>query len=227
MKRSVILLAAVCLFQLSACSIGQSNTGSDTQSTQEPSSSQSTEPTAAVNHVQGYPAVEVDLDAPAGTFAVAFDASSIHQDGDKITLDLKIYTYETFDAVEVTQLKAGDTITAAGQTLQITEVAEGKNGEFNLNGGYEQNGITLSPDDGGTYRQIRENDAYVYQEIGKVTLPLSEQFELLDNAENANQKLTEKEMANFKDGDIPFTENNTTATVEGGSILQIQRHYTP
>lgn len=227
MKKSVILLAALCLFALSACSVEQSNTGSATGSTGEPAASQSGEPTTAPSTVQGHPAVEVDQNEPTGTFAVAFDASSIHQDGDTITMDLKLYTYETFDAVEVTQLKVGDTIIAAGQTIQITEIEELENGDYNLNGGYEKNGITLAPDDGGTYRQTREDDAYDYQEIGAVTLPLSDQFELLDNAENANRKLTAKEMANLKDGDIPFTEHNTTVTVEGGKILHIDRVYTP
>lgn len=203
MKKSVILWAALCLFALSACSVGQSNPGSDASSTGAPASSQSGEPATATSAVQGRPAVEVDLDNPAGTFAAAFDA------------------------VEVTQLKVGDTLTAAGQTLQITEIEELKNGDYNLNGGYEKNGITLAPDDGGTYRQIREDDAYYYQELGTVTVPLSDQFELVDNAENANQTWTAKDMTQFKDGDIPFTAHNTTVTVESGKILHIHRVYTP
>ena len=134
---------------------------------------------------------------------------------------------ELFDAVEVSQLKAGDTLTAGGQTVKVTEVKERKAGGVTINGGYEKGGITLFPGDGGTYYQVKENDAKTYQEVGTATLPLGDQFELVDNAENANKKLTAQDMTTLKEDSVGFNVNNTTATVENGVITNITRAYMP
>mgnify|MGYP005848639789 CR=1 FL=1 len=136
-------------------------------------------------------------------------------------------TKELFDAVEVSQLKAGDTLTAGGQTVKVTEVKERKAGGVTINGGYEKGGITLFPGDGGTYYQVKENDAKTYVKVGTATLPLSDKFELVDNAENANKKLTAQDMTTLKEDSVGFNVNNTTATVENGVITNITRAYMP
>ena len=159
--------------------------------------------------------------------AVSFTAANVHKDGDKITLTMKFYEQELFDAVEVSQLKAGDTLTAGGQTVKVTEVKERKAGGVTINGGYEKGGITLFPGDGGTYYQVKENDAKTYQEVGTATLPLGDQFELVDNAKNANKKLTAQDMTTLKEDSVGFNVNNTTATVENGVITNITRAYMP
>ncbi len=129
---------------------------------------------------------------------------------------MKVYEQELFDAVEVSQLKAGDTITAGGEEVKITKIEEIKTGGVAINGGYDNGGITLFPGDGGTYYQVKENDAKTYQEVGTATLPLGDKFELLDNAKNDNKKLTAQDMTTLKDDGTSFNVNNTTATVENG-----------
>ena len=114
-----------------------------------------------------------------------------------------------------------------GKTVKVTEVKERKAGGVTINGGYEKGGITLFPGDGGTYYQVKENDAKTYQEIGTATLPLGDQFELVDNAENANKKLTAQDMTTLKEDSVGFNVNNTTATVENGVITNITRAYMP
>ena len=171
----------------------------------------------------------MDLKHPKEGFTapVSFAAAEVKKDGDKITLTMKVYEQELFDAVEVSQLKVGDTLTAGGQTVKVTEVKERKAGGVTINGGYEKGGITLFPGDGGTYYQVKENDAKTYQEVGTATLPLSDKFELVDNAENANKKLTAQDMTTLKEDSIGFNENNTTVTVENGVITNITRAYMP
>ena len=83
------------------------------------------------------------------------------------------------------------------------------------------------PGDGGTYYQVKENDAKTYQEVGTTTLPLGGKFELLDNANNDNKKLTAQDMTTLKDDGASFNVNNTTATVENGVITNITRAYMP
>lgn len=234
MKKLTILVTALCLTALTACSSGQANPSQSAQPNQSAPASQSAEPDQSAEPTTGAKSVKpmatgnfdpknpIDMNT-----AVSFTAANVHKDGDKITLDVTIYEEELFDAVEVTQLKAGDTITADGKEVQVTKVEEIKTGGYAINGGYEEDGITLFPGDGGTFYQVKENDAKTYVKVGTATLPLSDKFELVDNAENANKKLTAQDMTALKDDSIGFNENNTTVTVENGVITNITRAYMP
>lgn len=228
MKKRLILVIALCLTALTACSTNPTSSTQSAQPGQSTSAAQSAEPAAEAKIIKPMSTGNFDPKNPIDmNTAVSFTAANVHKDGDKITLDVTIYEEELFDAVEVTQLKAGDTLTAGGQTVKVTEVKERKAGGVTINGGYEKGGITLFPGDGGTYYQVKENDAKTYQEIGTATLPLGDQFELVDNAENANKKLTAQDMTTLKEDSIGFNENNTTVTVENGVITNITRAYMP
>lgn len=228
MKKRLILVIALCLTALTACSTNPTSSTQSAQPGQSTSAAQSAEPAAEAKIIKPMSTGNFDPKNPIDmNTAVSFTAANVHKDGDKITLDVTIYEEELFDAVEVTQLKAGDTITAGGKEVKVTKVEELKTGGYAINGGYEQGGVTLFPGDGGTYYQVKENDAKTYQEVGTATLPLGDQFELVDNAENANKKLTAQDMTTLKEDSIGFNENNTTVTVENGVITNITRAYMP
>lgn len=222
MKKRLILVIALCLTALTACSTNPTSSTQSAQPGQSTSAAQSAEPAAEAKIIKPMSTGNFDPKNPIDmNTAVSFTAANVHKDGDKITLDVTIYEEELFDAVEVTQLKAGDTITAGGKEVKVTKVEELKTG------GYEQGGVTLFPGDGGTYYQVKENDAKTYVKVGTATLPLSDKFELVDNAENANKKLTAQDMTTLKEDSIGFNENNTTVTVENGVITNITRAYMP
>ena len=223
MKKLTILVTALCLTALTACSTNQAN------SSQPAEPAQSTAPATEAKSIKPTPVANIDLEHPQEGFnaPVSFAAADVKKDGDKITLTMKVYEQELFDAVEVSQLKAGDTITAGGEEVKITKIEEIKTGGVAINGGYDNGGITLFPGDGGTYYQVKENDAKTYQEVGTATLPLGDKFELLDNAKNDNKKLTAQDMTTLKDDGTSFNVNNTTATVENGVITNITRAYMP
>ncbi len=231
MKKLTILVTALCLTALTACSTNPTSSAQSAQPNQSTSAAQSAEPAAQAKNIKPQPMAmaNMDLKHPKEGFTapVSFAAADVKKDGDKITLTMKVYEQELFDAVEVSQLKVGDTLTAGGQTVKVTEVKERKAGGVTINGGYEKGGITLFPGDGGTYYQVKENDAKTYVKVGTATLPLSDKFELVDNAENANKKLTAQDMTTLKEDSIGFNENNTTVTVENGVITNITRAYMP
>lgn len=228
MKKRLILVIALCLTALTACSTNPTSSTQSAQPNQSTSAAQSAEPAAEAKIIKPMSTGNFDPKNPIDmNTAVSFTAANVHKDGDKITLDVTIYEEELFDAVEVTQLKAGDTITAGGKEVKVTKVEELKTGGYAINGGYEQGGVTLFPGDGGTYYQVKENDAKTYVKVGTATLPLSDKFELVDNAENANKKLTAQDMTTLKEDSVGFNENNTTATVENGVITNITRAYMP
>lgn len=237
MKKRLILVIALCLTALTACSTNPTSSAQSaqpsqsTQTAQPAESTQSAAPAAQAKNIKPQPMAmaNMDLKHPKEGFTapVSFAAADVKKDGDKITLTMKVYEQELFDAVEVSQLKAGDTITAGGEDVKITKVEEIKTGGVAINGGYEKGGITLFPGDGGTYYQVKENDAKTYQEVGTTTLPLGDKFELIDNANNDNKKLTAQDMTTLKDDGTSFNVNNTTATVENGVITNITRAYMP
>lgn len=228
MKKRLILVIALCLTALTACSTNPTSSTQSAQPSQSTQTAQSAEPAAEAKIIKPMSTGNFDPKNPIDmNTAVSFTAANVHKDRDKITLDVTIYEEELFDAVEVTQLKAGDTITAGGKEVKVTKVEELKTGGYAINGGYEQGGVTLFPGDGGTYYQVKENDAKTYVKVGTATLPLSDKFELVDNAENANKKLTAQDMTTLKEDSIGFNENNTTVTVENGVITNITRAYMP
>ena len=229
MKKLTILVTALCLTALTACSTNQANSSQSAQTSQPAEPAQSTAPATEAKSIKPTPVANIDLEHPQEGFnaPVSFTAADVKKDGDKITLTMKVYEQELFDAVEVSQLKAGDTITAEGKEVKVTEAKELKAGGIAINGGYDNGGITLFPGDGGTYYQVKENDAKTYQEVGTTTLPLGDKFELLDNANNDNKKLTAQDMTTLKDDGVGFNVNNTTATVENGVITNITRAYMP
>lgn len=234
MKKLTILVTALCLTALTACSTSNANTSQSVQpaestsASQSAQASQSAEPTGEAQHVQPSPIASIDLKKPAdGIYAASFTDAGVHKDGKKITLDVMLYDYELFDSVEVSKLKAGDTITAGGKDLKVTDVKSLDDGGVAINGGYAKDGITLFPGDGGTYYQVKENNAKVYQELGTVSLALSDNFELTDNGTNTKEVLKLDDMENFKVDNIGFNANNTKITVENGVITSMERSYTP
>ena len=235
MKKRLILVIALCLTALTACSTNPTSSAQSaqpsqsTQTAQPAEPAQSTAPATEAKSIKPTPMANIDLKHPKEGFTapISFTAADVKKDGDKITLTMKVYEQELFDAVEVSQLKAGDTLAAGGETVKVTEVKERKAGGVTINGGYEKGGITLFPGDGGTYYQVKENDAKTYQEVGTATLPLGDKFELIDNANNDNKKLTAQDMTTLKDAGNSFNVNNTTATVENGVITNITRAYMP
>ena len=91
--------------------------------------------------------------AQGGTAAVSFTAEDIHTDGEETTIDLTVYNYELFDAVEVSKLAKGDTITADGNKIKV-ETVEENDGVFTINGGTENGGLYLRGGEGGTYYEV-------------------------------------------------------------------------
>ena len=165
MKKRLILVIALCLTALTACSTNPTSSAQSAQPNQSTSaaqpaeSTQSPAPAAQTKDIKPQPMAmaNMDLKHPKEGFTapVSFAAADVKKDGDTITLTMKVYEQELFDAVEVSQLKAGDTLTAGGQTVKVTEVKERKAGGVTINGGYEKGGVTLFPGDGGTYYQLK------------------------------------------------------------------------
>ena len=167
------------------------------------------------------------------TLQVSFDLNQdlVSKNG-SYKLTMVACDYDRYDAVEVSQLKEGDTIVIDGQDVVITSI-DRTNG-VQINGGIDEGGIDeggyeLGSVDGGVLRVWNLDDAIDYHPVGSVTLPLSADFKLIDSSDLEKGETTVS-LADFValQGDAAvFARSNTQARITNGELFYVQRFYMP
>lgn len=163
--------------------------------------------------------------AQGGTAAVSFTAEDIHTDGEETTIDLTVYNYELFDAVEVSKLAKGDTITADGNKIKV-ETVEENDGVFTINGGTENGGLYLRGGEGGTYYEVGLYNEKFFHEAGTITVPVSANVVITDASDLLDSvipRYTLADLAALAADGIGFNPQNTTVTITNGEITEIYR----
>lgn len=147
-------------------------------------------------------------------------------------LSMTVYEEDIYDAPEVCSLAKGDTLIWNGDTIIVNEV-EQRGATKVINKGIEEGGAELAPNGGGTFRGTLFDDHSTYTKLGKVTLPLSDNFTITDCGEfpttpsktiSADQK---QYLEGLKDYKRTFTCLNTRVLVENGVVTNITRHWIP
>lgn len=182
----------------------------------------------AVNPLPSTMSVD-DLDN--ASFAAGFDAKGVYLNDDgAMVIDLTVYDYELYDIVDVSTLKVGDTIVINGQNVVISSIEEA-NGLIAINGGLEEGGYWLGTDDeSSAYYEVLEDAAKRYVSVGKITLPVGQDFVFVDNADP--EKPDQKMLAGDFIQEIPktdevFSPNAVTVTVKDGFITNVDRRFVP
>ena len=159
-------------------------------------------------------------------FTAGFRGSDIREDGGQLVIDLTVYTYDLYDAVDISMLAAGDTLVGKGEDIPVTAVAE-ENGGVTVNGGLENGGVDLISAGGGAYRLQLEDDARDLYEVGTITLPVAQDFVLTDDSdpESPGQTLYAGDLLAL--GDEVFSPQATTVETAGGMVTAIHRDYMP
>lgn len=223
MKKVLSVAVALCLaLSVSACGKSDSSTASGGSAGAASSGTES-------QRVEPLPSAALDTENLAdGTYAVSFSAADVIDDGGLLKLHFTVYDYALYDAVQISQLAAGDTLVVDGQDMTVETVEQTDSGVI-VNGGLENGGTDLASGDGGTYYISQMDDAKDYQVVGQATLPVSQEFVLTDDADlsNPGQTLLAGDLFSLKDDDQGFTVNNTTLTVENGYVVSAQRVYMP
>ena len=234
MKRKTIMMAmALCLF-LGGC-------GADTDTGVTPSATPTAESTVSVPEetvtdsetASGEEALKVEplpssLDVSNlqdATVSVSFDASGIHKDADGTTLELTVYDYETFDMVDMSQLKSGDTIVIDGKDVVVDSLERSDTGMISINGGLEEGGYDFWTDEDGVYYVTGLDDTKDFKSLGTVTLPVSENCVCTDDSDldNAGRQFALDDVESLTESGYGFIANNTTVTVAGGEITENPR----
>ena len=159
-------------------------------------------------------------------FTAGFRGSDIREDGGQLVIDLTVYTYDLYDAVDISMLAAGDTLVVKGEDIPVTAVAE-ENGGVTVNGGLENGGVDLISAGGGAYRLQLEDDARDLYEVGTVTLPVGQDCVLTDDSdpEDPGRTLYAGDLLGL--GDEVFSPQATTVETVGGTVTAIHRDYMP
>jgi hypothetical protein len=143
---------------------------------------------------------------------------------------MQVFSYDKFDMVDISGLKAGDTILLSGEELPVHSVERNEQGTVLVNGGLDEGGFDLATDDSGIYFVHGYSDMKTWNLVGEVEYPVSDDFVFTDSADLEQDEVT----YNAEDllDSIPGTEygyqpQSTTIRVENGLVVAMERICTP
>lgn len=144
-------------------------------------------------------------------------------------MDLKIYTYDKYDMVDIAGLKVGDTIVRHSGEVTVTSITQSETGAISINGGLENEGFDLVTDNCGLYYETGFNDVKNWYEAGSATIRVSADFRGTDKADLELGEII-LYPGDFLVGAVTnydFTPYNTTIRVEAGQIVEMNRAFIP
>ena len=150
-------------------------------------------------------------------------------DSGKMQMDVKIYTYDKYDMVDISKLKVGDIIVTHSGEVEVSSLERSESGLLYINGGLEEGGFDLFTDESGIFYEIGFNDAKNWYEVGEETIRVSVDFQGYDNADPDKGEILLYPGDFLIEGVVNynFTPHNTTIRVAEGQIVEMNRIYVP
>ena len=221
MKKLFVLLAAVCLL-VTGC-------GKKEAAKSEPAQeSQQTQETQAVT-VTPLPDTTMENLTDAILSVSLEEGGAYVDDTGKMQMDLKIYSYDKYDMVDIANLQVGDVIVTHAGEVKVTALDKLESGLIFVNGGQEEGGFDLFTDESGIYFEHGFNDAKNWYQVGEATIRVSADFAGVDSVDPDKGDVA-LYPGSFLVGEVTnydFTPYNTTIRVEGGQIVEMTRTFAP
>lgn len=193
----------------------------------------------AVNTEESVEAAVVILPLPDNTMDeldnaivnVSFSQGDFYRNesGD-IFLRMQVYTYDKYDLVDISGLKAGDTILLSDEETLVSSVERNEYGTVMVNGGLDEGGVDLVTDDSGVYYALGYNDVKSWNLAGEAEYIVSESFVFSDSAdlEQGLVTYTAEDLVNAgSELCNGFQPQNTMVRIEDGQVVAMERIYTP
>ena len=232
-KKIIVLLMAFCLL-LTGCADSRTDGGSDTAGDK---SSAAVESEDTAESAQAEDARTI-IPLPDSTMenltdailSVSLDEGDAYVDDQgRMQMNLKIYTYDKYDMVDISNLKVGDTVVRHSGEVKVISIEQNESGTIYINGGLENGGFDLVTDDCGIFYETGFNDVKNWHEIGEATIRVSVDFKGIDNADLEHGEVIIYP-GDFLVGAVTnydFTPYNTTIRVEDGQIVEMNRVFIP
>ena len=162
--------------------------------------------------------------------SVSLDEGNAYvDDNGRMQMDLKIYTYDKYDMVDIANLKVGDTVVRHFGEVKVVSKEQNEAGTIFINGGLENGGLDLVTDDCGIFYETGFNDVKNWYEVGSATIRVSADFRGTDKADLELGEII-LYPGDFLVGAVTnydFTPYNTTIRVEAGQIVEMNRAFIP
>ena len=228
MKKYLALLLALAMLALTACGTARANTENNKDTPVENTEQTPPVDTVEAKRIEPLPESLDVSNLENATVAVGFASDAVHEQDGQLQVDLTVYSYDVYDMVDMSQLAVGDTIVVDGKDMLVSSREEA-NGVIAINGGYENDGAYFATGNDGVYYVIGPDDVKDYREIGRLTVPVSDDFVLTDNSDLSNPDKTypAADLVQLAEEGAGFQPANTLATIENGQLAALERSYTP
>ena len=162
---------------------------------------------------------------------ISFEQDGFYRDASgTVFLRMRVYSYEKFDMVDISCLKAGDSILLSGEEILVTSVKRNDYGTVLINGGLEEGGFDLATDNSGVYFVHGYDDMKSWNLVGEAECPVAECFVFTDSADLEHDPILYS-AADVLDGipaaEFGFWPQNTLVRIEEGQVVTLERIYTP
>ena len=230
MKKLIVFFIVLCLL-LAGCS-SESPVPAETTVPVVTEASEDTvaiEPTEAARIIIPLPDTTMENLTDAILSVSLEEGGAYVDDTGKMQMDLKIYTYDKYDMVDIANLKVGDILFGHTRDVTVTSIERNDAGTVFINGGLDAGGFDLVTDEDGVYYEMGYSDHKNWYEVGEATIRVSADFEGIDSAD---LELGDVMLypGSFLVGEVTnydFTPYNTTIRVENGQIIEMNRRYIP
>lgn len=178
------------------------------------------------------PLMDVDMqNIDNCTLSVSFDISDVSDKGIIAT----VYDDVRYDAIEVSQIAVGDTINYMGEDVTVESV-DVDYSTF-INGGSENDGIVLCPDEGGTYIALNY-ESQVYMPLGQAEFAFADEVTYSHWKQEAGGGISDEmdvrqlaaadvKAALEEEGSGTFWYDCMTVRLENGVIVEVAVNYVP
>ena len=165
------------------------------------------------------------------TVAISLENGGVYvNDSGKMVMDVTVYSYELYDMLDISSLKENDVILRRNEEVKVTELERLETGLVRINGGEENGGFDLVSNDSTVYYESGMNDIKAYYELGNVTLPVSDEFEYVDESDldaDAKKYIAGDFLKDDAGIEYNFSPNNTSIVIENGTIIKMNKTYMP
>lgn len=226
MKLKILTIVMLC-----AILAGCTSSGSKPEQPAEPTAVETkAEETVAAAVIRPLPDTTMEA-LENSVLNISFTQNDLYQDeSGKTILRMQIYTYEKFDMVDISRLKAGDIFLLSGEEIPVESVERNAHGTVLVNGGLDEGGFDLATDDSGIYYVHGYSDMKSWIPVGIAEFVISETFVFHDSAnlELDTVVYDAKDLVNgVPESIFGYQPQNTTVRIENGQVVEMNRIYTP